>query len=74
MNKDIEDYVKIFISFITALFIVIIPMLFVKYQNTLGNVEIILNVLFVLDTYFVYDLVKHWVNGKFKQIENIKKE
>ena len=65
---------KIFISFITAFFTVIIPMLFVKYHNTLGKAEIALNVLFLLDTYFVYDLVKNWINCKFKQIEDKKEK
>ena len=69
MNKDVKDYVKIFISFIITVFTVIIPMLFVKYHNTLGKTEITLNVLFLLDTYFVYELVKYWINSEFKRIE-----
>lgn len=74
MNKDIEDYVKIFISFITAVFTLIIPMLFVKYHNTLGKAEIALNVLFLLDIYYVYELVKYWINSEFKQIEDKKEK
>lgn len=74
MNKDIEDYVKIFISFIITFFTVIIPMLFVKYHNTLGKAEIVLNVLFLIDTYFVYELVKYWINSEFKRIEDKKEK
>ena len=74
MNKDIEDYVKIFISFIITIFTMIIPMFFVKYRATFGKAEIALNVLFLLDTYFVYELVKHWINCMFKQIEDKKEK
>jgi len=74
MNKDIEDYVKIFISYIITVFTVIIPMFFVKYHNTLGRIEIILNILFLLDIYFVYELVKYWINSGFKRIEDEKEK
>jgi hypothetical protein len=74
MNKDVKDYVKIFMSFIITLFTMIIPMLFVKYHNTLGKAEISLNVLFLLDTYFVYELVKYWINSEFKRIEDEKEK